>query len=69
MLKRSAIGLFLPILPMPTPARRISHTGSTIGFRTAVQRFPDRHLTVIVLINREGSSPWTIAEDIANLLL
>lgn len=49
--------------------RRQSHTGSTIGFRTAVQRFPDKGLTVLVLINRANSSPWAMAEKIADLYL
>lgn len=48
---------------------RHSHTGSTIGFRTAVQRFPDKHFTVVVLVNRAESSPWTTAESIADRLL
>jgi CubicO group peptidase (beta-lactamase class C family) len=49
--------------------RRIHHTGSTIGFRTAVQRFPDQHLTVLVLVNRANASPWDVAEQIADLYL
>lgn len=32
--------------------RRQWHTGSTTGFRTVIQRFPDRKLTVIILANR-----------------
>ena len=28
------------------------HTGTTVGFRTAIERFPDDRLTVIVLANR-----------------
>lgn len=32
--------------------RRMWHTGSTTSFRTVIQRFPDRKLTVIVLANR-----------------
>lgn len=45
---------------------RYSHTGSTIGFRTAIQRFPTKHFTVLVLINRAGSSPWDIARSIVD---
>ena len=32
------------------------HDGETIGFRTTIQRFPDDHLTIIVLANRTDSS-------------
>lgn len=49
--------------------RRVSHTGSTIGFRTAVQRFPDDRLTVLVLINRADTTPWDLAAEIAGLYL
>lgn len=41
------------------------HTGSSIGFRTGVERFPEKGLTVLVLVNRSNSSPWTIARNIA----
>lgn len=41
------------------------HTGSTIGFRTAVERFPEKELTVLVLVNRANASPWTIAREIS----
>jgi CubicO group peptidase (beta-lactamase class C family) len=49
--------------------KRVSHTGSTIGFRTAVQRFPEQYLTVIVLVNRANSSPWTLAERVVDIVL
>ncbi len=49
--------------------RRVHHTGSTIGFRTAVQRFPDERLTVLVLVNRANATPWAVAEQVADLFL
>jgi len=49
--------------------RRWRHTGETSGFRNAIQRFPDRHFTVIVLSNRNGGEPAVIAERIADALL
>lgn len=49
--------------------RRVHHTGSTIGFRTAVQRFPDERLTVLVLVNRANAAPWDVAEQVADLFL
>ncbi|MEY4631273.1 MAG: hypothetical protein RIQ81_1393 [Pseudomonadota bacterium] len=47
---------------------RESHTGSTIGFRTAIQRYPSRKLMIAVLTNRNGGSPWSLAEQIADIL-
>jgi CubicO group peptidase (beta-lactamase class C family) len=39
-------------LDRPDGRRRYRHEGSTIGFRNAVQRFPDEDLTVVLLTNR-----------------
>src|SRR4030095_2458509 len=36
--------------------RRQRHEGDSIGFRTAIQRYPDDRLTVVVLLNR-GAAP------------
>ena len=47
--------------------RRYSHYGETIGFRTAIQRFPDDHLTVIVLSNRAEVDAPALADSVANL--
>lgn len=49
--------------------KRQHHTGSTIGFRTVVQRYPDEGLTVVVLINRANANPSQIAERVADLYL
>jgi CubicO group peptidase (beta-lactamase class C family) len=49
--------------------KRWRHTGETSGFRNAIQRYPDRRFTVIVLTNRNGGDPATIAERITDLLL
>ena len=49
--------------------RRWRHTGETSGFRNAIQRFPDRRFTVIVLTNRSSGEPAAIAERIADALL
>jgi len=43
--------------------------GETSGFRNAIQRFPRRRLTVIVLTNRSSGEPGAIAERIADRLL
>ena len=49
--------------------RRWRHTGETSGFRNAIQRYPDRHFSVIILTNRNGGDPATIAERITDQLL
>lgn len=49
--------------------KRWRHTGETSGFRNAIQRYPDRRFTVIVLTNRNGGEPATIAERIVDQLL
>ncbi len=47
--------------------RRMSHDGETVGFRTTIQRFPDDHLTVIVLANRADVEPQALALRVADL--
>lgn len=49
--------------------RRMWHYGETVGFRTTIQRFPDDHLTIIVLCNRAGVVPKDLALKIADLFL
>jgi len=49
--------------------KRIHHIGSTCGFRSALLRFPDEKLTVIILANRSEPNLLTIAENIADLYL
>jgi CubicO group peptidase (beta-lactamase class C family) len=47
--------------------RRYSHYGETVGFRNAIQRFPDDHLTVIVLSNRAEVDAPALAQSVAAL--
>ncbi|MGO9169573.1 MAG: serine hydrolase domain-containing protein [Candidatus Sulfotelmatobacter sp.] len=47
--------------------RRYAHYGETVGFRTAIQRFPDDRLTVIVLANRAEADAPALAEGVADL--
>ena len=47
--------------------RRYSHYGETVGFRNAIQRFPDDRLTVIVLSNRAEVDAPALAESVAEL--
>lgn len=49
--------------------RRYSHYGETVGFRTAIQRFPDDHLTVVTLCNRADVEAPGLAERTAALYL
>jgi CubicO group peptidase (beta-lactamase class C family) len=49
--------------------KRMSHDGSTIGFRTTIQRFPGDHLTIIVLANRTDIDPEQLALRVADLYL
>ena len=45
------------------------HSGSTIGFRNEIQRFPQQKTTVIVLTNRDNADPKAIAEKIADMIV
>jgi CubicO group peptidase (beta-lactamase class C family) len=42
------------------------HSGESIGFRNVLVRYPKRHLTVIVLTNRNDPEPYRLALTIAD---
>jgi CubicO group peptidase (beta-lactamase class C family) len=48
---------------------RMHHSGSTVGFRNFIQRFPDDRLTIIVLSNRRHPEVDPLAEKVADLFL
>ena len=48
--------------------RRIGHTGSWQGFKTAIFRYPELDLSVIVLANLAEATPGPIAQGIAGIL-
>ncbi|MCE9673040.1 beta-lactamase family protein [Myxococcus stipitatus] len=48
---------------------RLSHHGETCGFTNAIVKYPERRLTVVVLTNRAGGAPWTLAQSVADLWL
>jgi CubicO group peptidase (beta-lactamase class C family) len=49
--------------------RRMWHTGSTMGFRTVIERFTDGDgLTVIILSNRTDFEPEKLALQVADLI-
>ena len=45
------------------------HSGETMGFRNVIVRYPKRHLTVIVLTNRNDPEPYRTALAIAQMFL
>jgi len=49
--------------------QRMWHYGETVGFRTAIQRFLNDDLTIIVLCNRADLNPTVLALQIADLYL
>lgn len=49
--------------------RRLTHTGSTSGFRNVIQRYPDDNFTVIILTNRAGPEVTPLADKLAEMFL
>ena len=49
--------------------RCIHHSGSTIGFRNEIQRYPEKHFSVIILTNRDAPDPGPLAYQIADICL
>jgi len=47
---------------------RMSHSGQTRGFRTAIERFTDEDLTIIILCNRTDLDPSALALQAADML-
>jgi len=47
--------------------KHVWHYGSTCGFATKIERFPDRKLTVIILTNRRGANISGVPKKIADL--
>jgi CubicO group peptidase (beta-lactamase class C family) len=45
------------------------HSGETLGFRNVVVRYPQQHMTVVVLTNRNDPEPYRTALAIARLFL
>ena len=41
------------------------HSGETVGFRNVIVRYPKRHMTVVVLTNRDEPEPYQLALEIA----
>jgi CubicO group peptidase (beta-lactamase class C family) len=45
------------------------HSGETSGFRNVIIRYPTRHLTVVMLTNRDSPAPYETARSIARLFI
>ncbi len=48
---------------------RLWHSGESIGFRNVIMRWPKRHLTVVILSNRNHPKPYPVALTIGELYL
>ncbi|MEE9219170.1 MAG: serine hydrolase domain-containing protein, partial [Acidobacteriota bacterium] len=49
--------------------KRVHHSGSWVGFRTYITRFPEQHLSVAVLCNLSTASPGPLAHRVADIYL
>jgi CubicO group peptidase (beta-lactamase class C family) len=49
--------------------RRMWHYGETVGFRTAIERFTNDKLTIVILCNRSDLDPGLLSTQVANLQL
>jgi len=56
-------------LDMHHGRRRQRHEGDSIGFRSAIQRYPDDGLTVVVLVNRGAAPIDGLSDGVANIFL
>jgi CubicO group peptidase (beta-lactamase class C family) len=45
------------------------HSGETSGFRNVIVRYPSRHLTVVMLTNRDTPQPYETALAVAKLFI
>ncbi len=49
--------------------QRMLHTGSTMGFRTVIERFLGENLTIIILANRTDLEPEKLSLHVADIFL
>lgn len=49
--------------------RRVSHTGSTSGFRAFLARYPDQRLSVALLCNSGAVNPGDVGQQVADVFL
>ena len=46
---------------------QLRHHGESTGFTNGILKYPARKLTIVVLTNRTGGTPWAICDSIAAL--
>lgn len=49
--------------------KEIRHGGAFVGYRAEIVRFPEQHLSVVVLANREDANPTRKAHKVVDVLL
>jgi CubicO group peptidase (beta-lactamase class C family) len=49
--------------------KRVSHSGSWVGFRTYITRIPDLKFSIVILSNNSGFSPADYIDAITNIYL
>ena len=49
--------------------KRISHTGSTAGYRAFVARYPEHNLSIALLCNTSDANPGSIRDQIADIFI
>jgi len=48
---------------------RIAHGRSWVGFRTAISRYPDLELTIVILSNRAEYDPVAVSDRVTDIYL
>jgi CubicO group peptidase (beta-lactamase class C family) len=48
---------------------RVAHGGSWVGFRTAISRYPDSELTIVVLSNLASYDPVAVSDQVTDIYL
>jgi CubicO group peptidase (beta-lactamase class C family) len=49
--------------------RCVYHPGSTIGFRNHFERYPEKHFSVLIFINRDNGQPELLVQKIVDMIL
>lgn len=62
-------GWRVDVFPDSSGYRRVHHTGSTSGFATIIQRYPEAQFTVIILTNRNEPELTDLANRLTELFL
>ncbi|MFC1562222.1 hypothetical protein ACFL4Q_04425, partial [candidate division KSB1 bacterium] len=49
--------------------KKVNHSGSFVGFRADMARFPDQHFSVVCLANLSNTNPGSLINSVADLFL